>query len=304
MKQLTLALDWTPNINHYGFLVAKQLNFYAEVGLEVRITHPGNDHYALTPAKKVENGVADFALCPLESVISYRTKTQPCKLQAAATIFQKDLSAIAVAAESTIMRPADLDGKGYASYQARYEDGIVKQMIKNDGGQGDLKITYPQKLGIWNTILRGETHSTWIFENWEGVEAQQKNVELRLFKMHDYGIPYSYSPVLACEQERAQKKEASYRAFLQATKKGFRHALDHPQEALDILRAQLPQADKDLDLQEALERSLPALGDADSWGKMELTNLESFLNWLRLHKLEHSRIQPHELLAQNLQKHL
>jgi len=48
----------------------------------------------------------------------------------------------------------------YASYQARYEDHIVKQMIRNDGGNGDIQITYPDKLGIWNTLLQGKVDAT------------------------------------------------------------------------------------------------------------------------------------------------
>jgi hypothetical protein len=45
-----------------------------------------------------------------------------------------------------------LDGKTYASYKARYEDNIVKQMIKMMR-EGDLNVIYPEKLGIWNTLL-------------------------------------------------------------------------------------------------------------------------------------------------------
>ena len=136
MRTFRLALDWTPNINHIGFFVAKELEFYDELGLKLELLNPEVDNYALTPAKKVEKGIADMALCPLESVISYRTKQHPFDAVAIATIFQEDLSAIVVLAESDSTRPKDLDGRSYASYKARYEDEIVKQMIINDGGNG------------------------------------------------------------------------------------------------------------------------------------------------------------------------
>jgi ABC-type nitrate/sulfonate/bicarbonate transport system substrate-binding protein len=133
MEKFTIALDWTANTNHTGFYVAKTKGFYAELGLEVRIDTPDMDNYSRTPAKKVELGQADMALCPFESVISYRTKTKAFDAVAIATIFQEDLSAIASLASSGIQRPSDLDGKVYASYKARYEDEIVRQMIKNNG---------------------------------------------------------------------------------------------------------------------------------------------------------------------------
>ena len=47
-----------------------------------------------------------------------------------------------------------------------------------------------------NTLVDKKYASTWIFINWEGVEADQKKISLQLFKMKDFGIPYSYSPVL------------------------------------------------------------------------------------------------------------
>ena len=89
MNQIKLALDWTPNINHIGFLVSHELGFYKEKGIDIKIISPNSDDYKYTPAKKIELGQADLGLCPTESLISYRTKKSPFKLIAIATIFKK-----------------------------------------------------------------------------------------------------------------------------------------------------------------------------------------------------------------------
>ncbi|MEM1220713.1 MAG: ABC transporter substrate-binding protein [Bacteroidota bacterium] len=206
MNKIHLALDWTPNINHIGFFVAQAKGFYRDDDLQVDISDPSSDNYQTTPAKRVELGTADFALCPTESVISYRTKANSFPLVAVAALLQEDLSAIVVKADSGIESPKDLDGRTYSSYAARYEDGIVREMIKNDGGQGDLKVVYPDKLGIWNTLLEGVADATWIFVNWEGVAAEQTDVPLRSFRMKDYQIPYSYSPVIAANANVIEEK--------------------------------------------------------------------------------------------------
>ena len=73
-KSLTLYLDWTPNINHIGFFVAKDLGFYEDLEIGINLLDPSIDNYKVTPAKKVELGESNFALCPFESVISYRRK--------------------------------------------------------------------------------------------------------------------------------------------------------------------------------------------------------------------------------------
>ena len=72
MTSLIIALDWTPNANHIGFFIAQELGYFTDVNLKVEILDPSADNYKTTPAKKVELGQVDMALCPLESVISRR----------------------------------------------------------------------------------------------------------------------------------------------------------------------------------------------------------------------------------------
>ncbi len=67
MKSITIALDWTPNSNHTGFLVAKELGFYKELGIEIDLLDPSIDDYEITPAKKLALGFVDFAIAPLEA---------------------------------------------------------------------------------------------------------------------------------------------------------------------------------------------------------------------------------------------
>ena len=153
MKKIKLALDWTPNINHIGFFVAKEKGYFKEKGIDLKIISPDIDNYKETPAKKIELGNADFGLCPTETLISFRTKKNKFNLLAVLTIYQKDISAIVVNNKSKIYRPKDLDNKTYASYGARYEDHIIKKLIKNDGGNGNVKIHYPQRLGVWETVF-------------------------------------------------------------------------------------------------------------------------------------------------------
>lgn len=67
---------------------------------------------------------------------------------------QDSTSAIVTLASSGIARPAQLDGKTYASYGARFEGRIVQQLIRNDGGKGDFLESTPPMLGIWETLLK------------------------------------------------------------------------------------------------------------------------------------------------------
>ncbi|MEM6686595.1 MAG: ABC transporter substrate-binding protein [Bacteroidota bacterium] len=300
MTALTLALDWTPNINHIGFFIAQEKGFYTDHAIDLTIINPSMDNYAVTPAKKVELGEAHFALCPTESIISYQTKETPFTLKAIAAILQEDLSAIVVKKDQNINSPKDLDGKSYASYKARYEDGIVQQMIQNDGGQGTIAIHYPEKLGIWDTILNNTHDSTWIFVNWEGVEAMQHNVELNYFKMSDYNVPYSYSPVIAADGELITTHQEAYKNFLTATKKGYLYATEHPAEAVALLTKFLPEKDKTIDLAKALHYSASAFGTEETWGKIDRENITTFLDWIYSKNLEITRLTVSDIFTTNL----
>ena len=298
---LKLALDWTPNTNHTGFFVAQELGYYAAHGVALEILHPGQDNYATTPAKKVELGQADFAIAPFESVISLNTKPKSVRAVAIAALLQQDISSIAALASSGITRPRELDGRTYASYQARYEDAIVRELIRNDGGQGNLTITYPEKLGIWNTLLTQAADATWIFDNWEGIEAETQHLALTKFALADYGIPYAYSPVIFSTHKNISVNTAAYRAFLAATKQGFQFAAANPAQAAAILINHLPTRDAQaIDVVKSQQYVAPFYGDAATWGTMEPNRISAFLNWLIIHGLESEAILGHDLFTNEL----
>ena len=300
MEKLKIALDWTANTNHTGFYVAQQKGFYNELGLDVEILTPDLDNYATTPAKKVELGKVDFALCPFESVISYRTKNISFDAVALATIFQEDISTIATLKNKDIQSPKDLDGMVYASYKARYEDEIVRRMIKNDGGLGNIEIVYPEKLGIWETIMKGKADATWIFKNWEGVRAKNEGIELNQFTMKDYGIPYGYSPIIMASKKAAESNFENYSIFLKGTKKGYLFAKTHPIEAVECIAPFIAQQDTNIDLLESQKFTSPFYGNDKNWGMMKKENVNLFLEWLNAVGLEKTNLTSKDLLH-NLQ---
>jgi ABC-type nitrate/sulfonate/bicarbonate transport system substrate-binding protein len=291
MQTLTVALDWTPNINHIGLYVAQAKGWYYEAGIDLKLLNPAEDNYALTPAKKMMLGQADIAIGPSESVISLNTKPQPVAARAFYAILQQDLSSIAVLQSSGIQQPAQLDGKTYASYKARYEDKIVQQMIVNNGGSGKLNIIYPDKLGIWNTLLTGQAHATWIFDHWEGVEASLQGILLHCFRMQDYGIPYGYSPVLFTTREILDAKQPALRAFSAATRQGYLYAQQHPAEAANLIAPFLTPYDlKHNNMEIALRQYGYAFGNNQNAGTMRAEVVGLFIHWLIQHQLESAAI--------------
>ena len=297
MKKIKLALDWTPNINHIGFFVAKEKGFYEENDLKVEFLTPELDDYLTTPAKKVEMNMSDFGLCPTESLISFRTKKNPFILKGLMTIFQEDVSAIATVDSNNILRPKHLDGRSYASYKARYEDKIIKKMIINDGGKGNLKIFYPKRLGIWNTLIENKYDSTWIFINWEGVEASKKNINLELYKMSDFGIPYSYSPILFSSSDYINNNSNTVKKFIESSRKGYIYCYENMDEVVSILNKFVPETDKGIDLIECLKISIDHFGPRENFGKIDLKKIDIFLKWLKDNNIDNNAFIANDIIS-------
>lgn len=301
MEKLTIALDWTPNTNHAGIYIAQQQGLYAAAGLEVAIISPEADNYATTPARKMLAGQADLAVASSETVLSYRTAAVPVPVTAVAALLQNDTSAIAVLASSGIERPAQLDGQVYASYQARFEDHIVREMVKNDGGRGDLRLEYPPKLDIWEHLLQGKAAATWIFLGWEGAQAKMANVALRTFSMQQYGIPYGYTPVMVSTKELIESKKDVLATFLEITGAGYKYAVADCAQAANVLaQTSLPAfADKQF-VQVSLELLQPHfLNEVGQWGVMKKDKWAAFVQWLSHHKLmqPNAHTAPEDLFA-------
>lgn len=282
MEKLSIALDWTPNTNHAGLFLAQQQGLYAAAGLQVTLRSPEADAYAITPARRLLAGEVELAVASSETVLSYRTAATPVEVTAVAALLQGDTSAIAVLAASGIERPAQLDGRIYGSYQARFEDHIVRELVKNDGGQGSLVIEYPPKLAIWDQLLQGQVAATWIFLGWEGALAQLAHVALRTFSLGDYGIPYGYTPVLVSTPHLLTTKRDALTRLLAATEAGYQLAAADPAAAAQLLaQTGLPAFANTAFVQASLTQLQPHfLTQAGRWGTMQQARWSAFVHWL------------------------
>ncbi|MGB3780596.1 MAG: ABC transporter substrate-binding protein [Tunicatimonas sp.] len=282
--KLTLALDWSPNTLHAGYFIAEAEGYFKDNLLDVTFVTPEEDNYATTPAKKLADWQVHVAVAPSESVISFNTLPDAVPLVAIAAVLQEDASAIVTRSDSGITRPAQLDGRTFASYQARFEDDIVRQLVRADGGQGDLVISSPDKLEMWRTVAEGTADATWVFLPWEGLKARHEaQVAFNAFRLSDYRIPYGYSPLLITHEELIEQEPNLLRAFVRAVEKGWRFVNDHPGRAAEILCDHIRHPDfrnREM-IKESLDLLQPAiLDDSDRWGFMDGTRWLAWVEWM------------------------
>lgn len=305
-RQVTIALDWTPNGNHAGIVVALAKKWYDEEELEVKIVSPHTNAYSLTPASLVSASTSSdciLAITPTETVISHYLlpdgDSKKKDLVAVAALLQQDDSAIVTLRSSGIDRPQKLQGKRYGSYGARFEGRIVQQLIKNDGGSGEYQELTPDKLGLWNTVVNGEMDATWVFMTYEGIEASMKGVDLNVFRLRDYGIDYGYPLVMVANRQTLENDDSreTIKRFLKQTAKAYEWVQQNPALAAELFVDELKTLFPDLAVDpELIKASVSACAESfldqqGHWGTMECERFDKFLDWLSTNGLLTTKMQ-------------
>ena len=239
--EVALAPDWFLNTNHTGFVVADALGFYREAGVRLSLL-PYADRP--TAAKRVLSGAAHVGLGPQETVIAYADG--PAPLVALAAVNAHNPSALAVLADSPTLRPRDLDGRSYASYGARFEMHVVREVVRADGGEGRVEERVLPKPTVPDALFTGQADCTWVFPAWEGPEAELRGRPLRHFLLRDYGVPDLYTPVLFTSRGLLKSDPERLRAFVPASARGFEFAAADPEGAAELFAAAHPELSADL----------------------------------------------------------
>lgn len=227
-QRVRLVLDWTPNTNHSAFFVADARGWYAEAGVDLDVLpYTGTSPEAILTAGQADCGISfqdalTFAVAAGAPIVSVMA------------ILQHTAQDIAVLASSDITRPADLDGRIYAGFGYPNEVPTVEAVIRADGGTGEFDVV-TLDTAAYEALYAGRADFVITFTAWEGIEARQRDIELRTFAFTDYGFPDFYQVVLACNRDWLAREPELARAFVGATVRGLRFAADSPDESAVIL---------------------------------------------------------------------
>lgn len=230
-EKVTVALDWTPNTNHIGLFVARDKGFYKEAGIDVEIL-PYTDTSAAT---LVANRVANFGV--MGSIGLFTQRTAGADLVATYAIVQTETGRVVFkASREDIKSPKDLDGKTYGGFGSAWENALLSSIIRNDGGKGEFQ-TVTLGTSAYQALENGAVDFTLEVYTWEGVKAQLDGVKQRSFRYADFGVPDEHTAILGSSRAFLDKNPKAAEAFLQATRRGYEFAADHPDEATDLLVA-------------------------------------------------------------------
>lgn len=277
LKQVTMILDWTPNTNHTGIYVAKELGYYEEAGLDVSIELPSDG----TGTQLVGAGKGDFGIGNTEDVINAISLDDPMPVESVAAIIQHNTSGFVSLKEDGIESPADWEGKTYGGYGGSTEEKIVRTIAENNGVDPDsIKFV---TLGDSDTLtsLKKDIDFIWVFEAAELISLDNQGVEYNYLPVREYGEAFDYyTPCLIVNTNVAGKDPEMVKAFVNATAKGYEYAIENPEEAAKILLEAEPELDEYIVTEGQKYLSERYALDAPQWGYQDAAVWQRYADFL------------------------
>ncbi len=277
-RSATFMLAWTPNTNYAGVYIAKAKGWYADAGLDVEIIEPG----AGGVIQAVGTGAAHFGTSQQEDVIPARTQGIP--VVSIAAIIEHNTSSLIALGDEGIARPRDLAGKVYGGFGGAIEEPLISALVACDGGDPEA-VEYGFVGNVDYLVGMQEDHYdfVWIFDGWDGIRYTDllgENISFIRFIDHTDCIPDWYTPVVVTSEALIADDPELVEDFMEATVRGYRHAIENPSEAADILLAAVPELDEALVRASAAYLASRYVTDPDDWGRQSLdvwTRFERFL---------------------------
>ncbi|GIP14495.1 nitrate ABC transporter substrate-binding protein [Paenibacillus montaniterrae] len=275
LRKVQLMLDYTPNTNHTGIYVARDLGYFAEQGLEVEIIAPadgGADAH-------VAAGNVEFGVSYQENVTLSRIAGLP--VVSLAAVIQHNTSGFASPKDKGIETPKQFEGMRYGGWGSPIEQATIESlMLAADADYDKMEIINMGNSDFFAAIER-DIDFAWIFYAWTGIEAELRGVDLNMIYMKDYNenLDY-YTPVLVTSESLIAEDPELVRSFVAAVAKGYQYSIEQPEQAAEVLIAAEPDLNPELVKASQQWLSPRYQDDAPRWGEQKLSVWEGYADWM------------------------
>ncbi|ETR65858.1 MAG: hypothetical protein OMM_13608, partial [Candidatus Magnetoglobus multicellularis str. Araruama] len=226
-QQVTLQLKWQHQFQFAGYYAAREKGFYQDEGLDVtfrqREQTKNNIHQVLNG--EAEYGIADSIL------LLYRMRGTPLVLLA--PIFQQSPLVYITLQKSGIESPYQFKDKRVMVYP-KGTDGIQLEALFNELGIKETDFTSVPKTGSPESLEKAEIDVYPAYLANEPFYFHQKNIKINIIDPKNYGVDF-YGDMLFTTQDELDNHPDRVDRFVRASLKGWRYALNHEDELVDII---------------------------------------------------------------------
>ena len=276
--KISIVLDWTPNTNHTGLFVAKELGYFKEEGLEnVEIVQPPEG----STTALIGAGGAQFGISFQDTLAKSFSNDTPVPVTAVAAIISHNTSGIISVKDKGIDSPKKLEGHKYATWDDEIEKAILKKIITDDGGDFKKVKMIPNTVTDVVTALKTDIDAVWVYYAWDGVATELAGLQTNFLNFADYGKELDYySPVIIANNDYLKKNPEEAKKVLRAIKKGYEYAIANPEEAAKILVKNAPELKLELVIKSQKWLASKYKADVAEWGVIDQNRWDLFYEWL------------------------
>ncbi len=258
--KITVQLSWYHTVEFAGFYAAVQQGYYQAENISVTLRAGAFD---ILPWEEVVAGRADFGIAGGDSLAIARSEGKP--LQAVAVIFRRNPVVFIALTESGIRTPKDMVGKriGVISQNLDNTNDIqLMAMLQKMGVQREDVTLVPIEDYSLASLTSGQMDVYSGFSTNEAVDAQIRNLPVNLIFPEDYGVVIYGNVLFATERLLQENPDLAVR-FLRATFKGYRYAIEHPDEVAALAVKYDPTLDLSFQ-QRSMRAEIPLIDTGDA----------------------------------------
>ena len=277
-EAFSVALDWYPNPDHAGLLVAQDAGYFEDAGLDVSLDAPSDPSL---PIKLVAAGKVDLALSYEPEVLLARE--QGLDVVAVGAVVNRPLTSMIWLKKSKVKRVADLKGKTVSTAGIAYQQAYLKTILARAGlSENDVKQVSVSQ-GLVPSIVSGSAQATLgPFWNIEGIDLKMSGQKPVVSPVDKLGVPTYDELVLVARGETVKDDPDSIRLFMGALARGTAEAAARPNEAIASVTA-ASEARKPRVTAAQVKATLPILDNKTKsrpYGYMDSSDWQLFINWM------------------------
>lgn len=230
LTPVTLQLQWVTQAQFAGYYVALDKGWYKEEGIDLTVIPGGPDQ---APVDLVASGTRDFGTALLSDLAVAVQGNKP--VIGIAQIQQKNGLLLIAKKSSGIQGPKDFAGKNVGvwlgSWEAQFDALIAQQGIEMDSfsvvSQGySMEAFTNGELDVASAMIYNEYYA--VLES--GIQAS----DLNIIDYADYGLDFPGDTLFTSSKMAEQNPDLCVR-MVRASLKGWQYAVEHPEEAADIV---------------------------------------------------------------------
>ncbi len=238
VRAVRMRLQWFPQWQFAGYLVAQQRGYYTQAGLDVTI-NPGSPDLVSLPL--VASGADTFGSTGADTVLIARD--QGIAVQALATWFQASPVAFMVHGDAGINGPQDFVDRRVGMFygdnvETEYRallaaTGVDRTRIREVPGDFSLAPFLERRVDVWPVYATDQPNI-----------ARRAGAEVKLIVARDYGVQLM-GDTLFTTAAFAQANPRTVAAFVTATLHGWQDALADPEAAIELVLGFNPELDRE-----------------------------------------------------------